>query len=241
VTSAPSTSVPVSTVYDFAGTTAYAIDKYTITTGNDQAPRDPKSWTLQGCQGSCTAGSDTGWITLDTRTNQLAGAARYQTSTYSFTNATAYQQYRLRITANNGDAARTQIAEIQMFAGTSCTPETDSAFCARLGKSCGTVTANDTCGTSRTVGSCGACSSPQTCGGGGTANVCGGGGTGSCATAYAQGNCLTYTTGTVVSSGGHNWTCTNGNCANCASHSTCAPGGVGCPWGVVWSDNGVCP
>jgi peptidoglycan/xylan/chitin deacetylase (PgdA/CDA1 family) len=296
ITSAPSTSVPVSTVYDFAGTTAHAITQYTITTGNDQAPRDPKSWTFQGCQGTCTAGSDAGWTTLDTRTNQLAGAARFQTSTYSFSNAIAYQQYRLRITANIGDTARTQIAELQMFAGactpeadgafcsrlgkscgtvtandncgasrtvascgtctspmtcggggtanvcggTSCTPETNGAFCARLGKTCGAVTANDNCGASRTVSSCGTCTSPATCGGGGTANVCGGGGTTTCATAYAQGNCLTYATGTVVSNGGHNWTCSNGNCANCAGYAACAPGGSGCPWGVVWNDSGVC-
>ncbi|MCG3172708.1 MAG: hypothetical protein GMKNLPBB_00863 [Myxococcota bacterium] len=53
-----------------------------------------------------------------------------------------------------------------------CTPESDSAFCSRLGKNCNSVTAADNCGTSRTV-NCGSCSSPNTCGGGGTANVCG--------------------------------------------------------------------
>jgi cytochrome c peroxidase len=58
-----------------------------------------------------------------------------------------------------------------------CTPETDAAFCARAGASCGSVTAADNCGGSRTVASCGSCTSPQTCGGGGTANVCGGGAT----------------------------------------------------------------
>src|SRR5205814_5566895 len=51
VTSAPTTSVPISTVYDFTGTTAFAINKYTITTGNDDGTRDPKDWTFQGCQG----------------------------------------------------------------------------------------------------------------------------------------------------------------------------------------------
>jgi hypothetical protein len=102
------------------------------------------------------------------------------------------------------------------------------------------VTANDNCGTSRTVGSCGGCTSPQTCGGGGTANVCGGGSGPACATPYAQGNCLSYLGGTQVSSGGHNWTCSNGNCANCAGYASCAPGGTGCPWGTVWTDNGAC-
>jgi hypothetical protein len=56
-----------------------------------------------------------------------------------------------------------------------CTPESDGAFCARLGKNCGSVSGNDNCGNARTVGSCGTCTAPQTCGGGGTANVCGGG------------------------------------------------------------------
>ena len=57
-----------------------------------------------------------------------------------------------------------------------CTSETNAAFCSRLGKNCGAVTANDNCGVSRTVTSCGTCTSPQTCGGAGAANICGGGG-----------------------------------------------------------------
>jgi peptidoglycan/xylan/chitin deacetylase (PgdA/CDA1 family) len=123
---------------------------------------------------------------------------------------------------------------------TTCTPETNAAFCTRLGKNCGSVTANDNCGKSRTVSSCGSCTAPQTCGGGGTANVCGGGGTSSCFTPYAQANCLSYLQGTQVSSGGHNWTCSNGNCANCSGYASCAPGGSGCPWGTVWTDDGAC-
>jgi hypothetical protein len=69
--------------------------------------------------------------------------------------------------------------------------------------------------------------------------VCGGN-TPACVTPYAQGNCLNYLQGTHVSSGGHNWTCSNGNCANCDTHPECAPGGTGCPWGVVWTDDGPC-
>ncbi len=53
-----------------------------------------------------------------------------------------------------------------------CVPESNSAFCLRLGKNCGSVTALNNCGNSKTV-NCGSCSSPLTCGGGGTANVCG--------------------------------------------------------------------
>jgi hypothetical protein len=296
VTAAPSTGTPISTMYDFAGSTAFVITSYTITSGNDVPARDPKNWTFQGCLGTCSAGSGTGWVTLDTRTNQTF-ANRFQTNTYTIANTTAYQQYRLRVTANNGATNRFQIAELQMFGnpgsctgetdaafcsrlgkncgqvsgtdncgaartvascgsctapqtcggggtdnvcGASCTPETDAAFCSRLGKNCGQVNGTDNCGAARTVASCGSCTAPQTCGGGGTANVCGDNGTPLCSPAYAQSDCLTYTSGTKVSSGGHNWTCSNGNCANCATFTSCAPGGTGCPWGVVWTDNGAC-
>ncbi|MET0793561.1 MAG: hypothetical protein ABW061_18725, partial [Polyangiaceae bacterium] len=174
VLATPSTTTPISTVYDFAGSTAFAVNKYSLTAGNDAADRDPRDWTLQGCQGSCTVGSDSGWITLDTRTNQFTSAARFQTNTYTFTNTTAYQQYRLRVTANTGGGFF-QVAEVQLFAvpGATCTPETNAAFCTRLSAACGSVTALDNCGTSRTVSSCGSCTSPQTCGGGGVANACG--------------------------------------------------------------------
>jgi peptidoglycan/xylan/chitin deacetylase (PgdA/CDA1 family) len=126
--------------------------------------------------------------------------------------------------------------------GTACTAESNAAFCTRLGKNCGAVTAPDNCGKSRTVSSCGTCTAPKTCGGGGAANVCGSG-SGTlpvCAPAYAQSNCLSYVQGVKVASAGHNWTCSNGNCANCATFTSCAPGGSGCPWGVVWTDAGAC-
>src|SRR5262249_28025531 len=55
-----------------------------------------------------------------------------------------------------------------------CTPETDAAFCTRLGKACGSVTAADNCGASRTVASCGTCGTGQTC----SANQCVGSGGG---------------------------------------------------------------
>ena len=54
-------------------------------------------------------------MTLDSRSGQFVGAARFQTNSYSIANTTAFQQYRLRFTANNGDAARFQLAEVQMF------------------------------------------------------------------------------------------------------------------------------
>ena len=120
-----------------------------------------------------------------------------------------------------------------------CVPESDAALCTRYGKTCGRFTAFDNCGAARTVSSCGACAAPDTCGGGGTANVCGRL-LPRCPTAYAQADCLTYVSGTSVSLSGRSWLCSNGNCANCAAFASCAPGASGCPWGVVWTDQGAC-
>jgi peptidoglycan/xylan/chitin deacetylase (PgdA/CDA1 family) len=76
-------------------------------------------------------------------------------------------------TAEEFVQAKFGMSSNQIIYGGACTPESNTAFCSRLGKNCGSVTANDNCGVSRTVTSCGSCVSPQTCGGGGTANVCG--------------------------------------------------------------------
>jgi hypothetical protein len=98
-----------------------------------------------------------------------------------------------------------------------------------------------------TNGNCANCATDARCAPGGTGcpwgtvwtdeNACG---TNACAPAYAKSSCLTYQQGQPVSSGGHNWSCSNGNCRNCATDSRCAPGGSGCPWGVVWTDDGTC-
>jgi hypothetical protein len=120
-----------------------------------------------------------------------------------------------------------------------CVPETDAAFCAALGDNCGTVSGTDNCGNARTVASCGTCTAPNTCGGGGKPNVCGTMAP-ACFPIYSINNCPSYTAGTRVSTGGHNWLCSNGNCANCSWQPGCAPGASGCPWGVVWTDQGPC-
>jgi hypothetical protein len=130
--------------------------------------------------------------------------------------------------------------KVTLTGGSSCTAESNAEFCARQARTCGSLSGTDNCGVARTVSSCGSCASPQTCGGGGEPNVCGGGASGTCGSAYGQGNCLTYTTGTVVASGGRNWTCANGNCRNCATFTGCAPGGTDCPYGLVWADSGAC-
>ena len=46
---------------------------------------------------------------------------------------------------------------------TSCVAETNTLFCSRLGKECGSVTDNDNCGDLRTVTSCGTCTGEDEC------------------------------------------------------------------------------
>lgn len=95
-----------------------------------------------------------------------------------------------------------------------CSRETNAAFCVRLSKNCGSVTARDNCGVRRTV-NCGRCTTPQTCGGGGTANVCG------CtplpaATACAGKNC-------GIAANGCGGTV---SCGACVAPQTCGGGGT---------------
>jgi hypothetical protein len=238
VTSAPTTSAPLSLSYTFGAGSFFAVNSYTVTSAGDARARDPRDWTLQACNGSCSVASNIGWTTLDTRTGQTFGS-RWQTNTYSFANTFAYVQVRLRVTANNGDAM-TELGELQLFDSNPCLPESDAALCTSYGKNCGSITAVDNCGATRTVADCGKCVSPQICAGGGIANVCGSGAVGVCYAPYAQANCFAYQVGSQVSRNGHNWTCSTQNCMNCAASATCAPGATGCPWGTVWQDNGLC-
>jgi hypothetical protein len=108
-----SPAAPVSIAYTFGGP-PQTVTSYKLTSAADQAARDPRSWTLQGCAGGCRVGAEDGWVTLDTRSNE-SFASRYQTRSYSFTNTTPYAQYRLRITAGNGDSTSLQLAELQLY------------------------------------------------------------------------------------------------------------------------------
>ena len=62
-----------------------------------------------------------------------------------------------------------------------------------------------------------------------------------CQNPYSLDNCLDYMVGDTVLSGGHKWLCSVLDCENCATNPGCAPGGTGCPWGMVWMDQGTCP
>lgn len=89
---------------------AVVATRYALTSANDFAGRDPKNWTLQGSTDGET------WTDLDTQADQEF-PDRFTPMDYRFENETAYQHYRLDITANAGDDL-TQLAEIQLFDGT---------------------------------------------------------------------------------------------------------------------------
>ncbi len=84
-----------------------AITRYALTSANDFPGRDPKNWTLQGST------DGTNWTNLDSRTNETF-PQRFQTKEYKFDNSTAYQHYRLDITANSGEPM-IQLAELRLL------------------------------------------------------------------------------------------------------------------------------
>ncbi|MEU3183732.1 GH92 family glycosyl hydrolase [Streptomyces sp. NPDC006923] len=83
---------------------------YALTSANDHAERDPRDWTLQG------SADGKEWKDLDTRKGETFGE-RFQTKSYDIAGSTAYQHYRLDITANNGGTDATQLADVQFSNG----------------------------------------------------------------------------------------------------------------------------
>ena len=101
-----------------------------------------------------------------------------------------------------------------------CTPQSDAAFCASQGKTCGAFTGTDNCGVQRMVASCGTCTAPLTCGAGGTPNVC------SCGPGQQ-----------VCGSACVNTATDNNNCGTCGNRcvagNVCITGACACPPGGV--------
>lgn len=85
------------------------VQRYTVISSNDLVPRDPKAWELLGSNDGVT------WQTLDAQNNQ-AFARRFAPNSYAVSRPGAYRYYRLNITANNGDATFTDLAEFGLFA-----------------------------------------------------------------------------------------------------------------------------
>jgi hypothetical protein len=95
---------------------AQVVTRYAITSANDYAERDPRSWTLDGSNDGST------WAAIDAQMEQTFGE-RYQTKQYTFENKTPYRFYRLNVTKNNGDARSLQLAEFQLSNGDDTPPE----------------------------------------------------------------------------------------------------------------------
>lgn len=109
----PSVAVPQWLKYNF-GSSPKVIVKYTVTAryySSDQT-RCPKDWTFEG------SNDNTNWDILDTRTNETGWNTNTSPTTkreYTFANTTAYQYYRINITANNGGTSYVAIGEMEMM------------------------------------------------------------------------------------------------------------------------------
>jgi hypothetical protein len=195
----------------------------TVSYGNLQSPNNTLQFTYNGTNiGSAISVTNTnGWNTF---TNA--------STTFGAQSGSGTVCVKVGSYAGSGSVAKIASVTVGTSGGSPPPPPCQPATCSSLHDNCGSV--SDGCGGTL---SCGTCGSGQTC----QANVCTSSSTPACAAGYAQSGCLNgYGQNTVVSNGGHNWVCSNGNCTNCAGYTTCAPGGSGCPWGVVWTDQGAC-
>lgn len=99
--------------YDFGAGNAHVVNLYTITSANDAPNRDPKDWILMGSNdGGVT------WDLVDIQFDQLWDE-RFQTREFAIENSTAYQMYKLDVSANNGDGlmgfAEMELIEVKPY------------------------------------------------------------------------------------------------------------------------------
>ncbi|WP_437734376.1 basic secretory protein-like protein [Sorangium sp. So ce1335] len=84
---------------------AVTIDGYAISSANDLAARDPRSWTVEGSNDGVT------WAQLDARAGE-SFRNRYQRNHYFINNSTAYKKYRFNLTS---DSSILQLSEIELL------------------------------------------------------------------------------------------------------------------------------
>lgn len=72
------------------------IGAYTLTSGNDEIARDPKSWFLEGSL------DGTNWVIIDSRTDE-SFPNRIETRRFNVQKPGSYKFYRLNITENVGN------------------------------------------------------------------------------------------------------------------------------------------
>lgn len=117
---------PVIWAYDFAGTTAFTVRSYSLTSANDSNGRDPRDFFLEGSNDA------TNWTTVDTVTGHTfndqptvgdnsVATDRFETYFFTVDTPGSFQQYRLRVietritTDDNANGDRPQLAEMQLF------------------------------------------------------------------------------------------------------------------------------
>jgi len=90
--------------YNFAS--AITIARYTVASAATNPARTPKDWTFEGWNG-------TSWDILDTRSGETGWSAS-ETRAYDIASPASYTNYRINVSANDGDATYLQIGELEM-------------------------------------------------------------------------------------------------------------------------------
>lgn len=92
------------------------LNGYTFTTGNDNASatgRNPKDWTLYGCNDYNTANNSGTWTVISEVTNDtVMKDENYTSYSYDVDSNTKYKYFKLEITANQGNSFM-QLGEIE--------------------------------------------------------------------------------------------------------------------------------
>jgi chitodextrinase len=104
--------------FQFDGAAQYAINKYTITSANDEPARDPRDWKLYGTNAANPV-FPADYTEVDSRSG-VTFENRFQKKEFSFSNSTEYRAYRLVISANRNAGLPTaanmiQLSEIELF------------------------------------------------------------------------------------------------------------------------------
>lgn len=97
--------------YQYNSGVTHVFQSYSITSANDHPERDPTDFMLQG------SNDGVNYVTLDSRVG-ITFTNRLETQHYSFSNATAYNRYKLVVTKvfDVNAANSVQLAEITLFA-----------------------------------------------------------------------------------------------------------------------------
>ena len=95
---------------EFAFEEAKTLDRYAMVSANDSPERDPKNWTFYGS----TDGNE--WVVIDQQSDQ-AFSTRFEKKEYAIATPTAYQYYKIEVTANQGNNQLTQFADLLLGTG----------------------------------------------------------------------------------------------------------------------------